>query len=277
LPLPRDHEEYLNKILNYWEYKTSKIERYRCDFERYEYEMGRLAEVTKTYTKGRIQYEAEDKGLFIAELIKHRTPPSQAGGEPGWQDQVEGPREHWICDGTSIFEFNYPLKQIIRRPLPPGMQGKQIAEGPLPFMFGAKAEQIKRRFWLRVVTPSDVKGEYWLEAIPRTMQDAQNFIAMKIIISEKDYLPKAMLMFHPNKARTTYLFKGRDTNWIKIPFARNPFVPVPPARDWTSVDAPLVRAAAGVTRQPPRNAVQVRPPFGPIRQAQNPRGRQPPR
>ena len=95
-------------------------------------------------------------------------------------------------------------------------------------MFGAKAEQIKRRFWLRVVTPRDVKGEYWLEAIPRTMQDAQNFIAMKIIISEDDFLPKAMLMFHPNKARTTYLFNSRETNWIKNPFARSPFVPVCP-------------------------------------------------
>ena len=273
LPLAPNHEKYLNDILNYWEHETSKIERYRCDFERYEYEMGQFGRVLKTYTTGKIQYESPDKGLFHAEVIKHRTPPKQPGGEPGLQPQVDGPREHWICDGTSIFEFNYPLKQIIKRPLPPGMQGKQIAEGPLPFMFGAKAVQIKRRFWLRVVTPPDMKGEYWLEAIPRTMQDAQNFSAMTIIISEKDYLPKAMLMVHPNKARTNYLFNERETNWIRNVFVRSKFVPVLPTREWKMVDALLERAAAGAPRQQPRNAIQVRPPFGPVRQSQNPRGR----
>jgi len=263
----------LNEILNFWEHETAKIERYRCNFERYEYEVGRLARIPKTYTTGKIQYDSPDKGLFHAEVIKHRTPPPQPGGEPGWQVQVEGPREHWICDGTSIFEFNYPLKQIIKRQLPPGMNGKQIAEGPLPFMFGAKAEQIKRRFWLRVVTPPDKKGEYWLEAIPRTMQDAQNFTAMTIIIAEKDYLPKAMLMVHPNKARTNYLFNDRETNWIRNVFARSKFVPTLPARDWKMVDAPVERAISIGPRQQPRNAIPVRPPFGPVRQARTP-GRQ---
>ena len=190
---------------------------------------------------------------------------------PCMQVQVEGPREHWIYDGTSSVEFNYLLKQIIRRPLPPDRKGKQIAEGPLPFMFGAKVEQIKRRFWLRVVTPPDKKGEYWLEAIPRTLQDSQNFSAMTIVISEKDFLPQAMLMLHPNKARTNYLFNHRETDWIKNMFARNPFVPVLPARDWKKFDAPAEGARVGA-RRPLRNAAQVRLPFG-IRQAQDPGNR----
>lgn len=277
-PLAPDHEKRLNEILNFWEHKTSAVERYRCNFRRYEYEMARLGKVWKTYTEGKIQYASPDKGLFKVEVIKHRTPPKQPGGEPGWQDQVGGPREHWICDGESIFEFNYPLKQIIVRPLPPGMKGKQIAEGPLPFMFGAKAAQIKRRFWVREVTPPNSEKEFHLQAIPRTLQDAQNFRELLIVIAEEDFLPQAMVLFHRNKAKTTYVFEDREMNWnttleaINI-FKRAFFEPVLPDRDWKKVAAPLEQAATRPPRQPTRGAA-VRPPFGPARQAQTPRGRQ---
>ncbi|HJN10254.1 MAG TPA: TIGR03009 domain-containing protein [Pirellulaceae bacterium] len=281
MPLTPDHEVYLNKILNYWEHKTSSVERYRCNFHRWEYEMARLGKVLKTYTEGKIQYASPDKGLFKAEVIKHRTPPKQPGGEPGWEDQVGGPREHWVCDGESIFEFNHSLKQLIVRPLPPGMKGKQIAEGPLPFMFGAKAAQIKRRFWVRVVTPPNTKKEYHLQAVPRTLQDAQNFRELLIVIAEKDFLPKAMVLLHLNNAKTSYEFQNREVNWnttledINI-FKRAFFAPALPARDWKKVVVPTEQAAAGPARQAARGAA-VRPPFGPVRQAQTPRGRQAPR
>jgi TIGR03009 family protein len=290
MPLTPDHEKYLNDILNYWEHKTSSVERYRCDFQRHEYEMTRRTTpnngmnyefVRKTYTEGRIQYAAPDKGLFKAEVIKHRTPPKQPGGPPVWEEQVGGPREHWICDGASIFEFNYPLKQLIVRPLPPDMKGKQIAEGPLPFMFGAKAAQIKRRFWVRVVTPPNTEKEYHLQAVPRTLQDAQNLKELLIVIAERDFLPKGMVMFHLNKAKTSYEFKNREVNWnttledVNI-FKRAFFAPALPARDWKKVVVPTEQAAAGPARQAARGAA-VRPPFGPVRQAQTPRGRQAPR
>ena len=71
------------------------------------------------------------------------------------------------------------------------MQGKAIVDGPLPFLFGAKADKIKARYWLRVITPSDAKGEYWLEAWPKSRYDSANFQRVEIILDEKDYLPKA--------------------------------------------------------------------------------------
>ena len=40
----------------------------------------------------------------------------------------------------------------------------------------AKAEEIKIRYWLQVITPSTSKGEYWLEAYPKTMADAGNLL-----------------------------------------------------------------------------------------------------
>ena len=67
-------------------------------------------------------------------------------------------------------------KQLIERKLPPEMQGKAIADGPLPFVFGAKADQLKRRYWMRDITPEeDIGKRIWLEAVPKLQQDAANF------------------------------------------------------------------------------------------------------
>ena len=286
IPLEPAHEKYLNEVLNFWEHKTTSIKRYRCNFQRHEYELVRRTTATnetaydfirKTYTEGKIQYASPDKGLFKAEVVKHRTPPKQPGGPEEWVDQVGGPLEHWVCDGQSIFDFNYSLKQLIVRPLPPEMKGKQITEGPLPFMFGAKAEQIKRRFWVHVVTPPNVKREYHLEAIPRTLQDARNFRALRIIISEADFLPKAMLMFHRNNSKTTFEFKDRDVNWNTTLadwtiFKRAFFAPTLPGRDWKKVVV-AVEGADKPAPAPPQNATTARPPFGPARQAQARRDR----
>ncbi len=295
IPLAPKHEKYLLEILKYWEHKTSSIERYRCNFKRYEYEMSRRVNqanqpvwefVNKTYTEGKIQYEAPDKGLFKAELIKHRVPPKQPGGQPGWQDQVGGPREHWVCDGSSIFEFNHSQKQLIVRPLPPGMKGKQIAEGPLPFMFGAKVDQIMRRFWVHVITPADAKNEYHLEAVPRTAQDAQNFRMLHIIIDGTDFLPKAMVMFHRNNAKTTFLFEDREVNWnttlemLQL-WKRDFYAPALPARDWKKVVVPVQQAVTHAPPGPVRPGVPTnangQPQYGPARQAQATGGRPAPR
>jgi len=290
MPLAPALEDHLNKVLNFWEFKTSKIERYRCNFKRYEYEMKRRNGagnqpiwefVNKTYTEGKIQYEAPDKGLFEAELIKHRTPPQEPGGPAGWQLQTDGHREHWVCDGQSVFEFNHSQKQLIVRPLPPGMKGKQIAEGPLPFMFGAKADQIKNRFWVHVITPPEAqkKKEFHLEAVPKTLQDAQNFRMLHIIIDGNDFLPKAMVLFHRNNAKTTFLFEDREVNWSTTlaeltGFRRKFFEPALPGRDWKKVVVPLNPAVNAARPQAPQN-VTSRPAFGPLRQAQTPRRQQP--
>ena len=58
--------------------------------------------------------------------------------------------------------------------LPPELQGKAIVDGPLPFLFGAKAETIKARYWIRVL-PETGNGKFWLEAVPKSRQDVQNF------------------------------------------------------------------------------------------------------
>src|SRR5262249_38160556 len=102
------------------------------------------------------------------------------------------------------------------RALPPEMRGRAIADGPLPFMFGAKAATIKARYWVHGL-PETGNDKYWLEAVPKTRQDAQNFSRVIIIIDKKDWLPDTLQVFAPNfnprtnPARQTYVFKDRKT------------------------------------------------------------------
>jgi len=273
VPLTREHEQYLDQILAYWEHSTSNVERYRSQFKRWEYEFARRGNqnfemVLKTYSEGDLKYAAPDKGFFKVNTIQHRVAPKVPGGQPEFHVQEGGPREHWVCDGKSIFQFDYNNLQLVQRTLPLEMQGQRISEGPLPFLFGAEAEKIKRRFWLRVITPAEVKNEYHLEAIPKTREDAQNFRAMHIIIAEVDFLPNAMVLFHRNNAKTTYVFENRETNWnvtlnrLNL-FHREFFEPALPGRDWKKIVEPLQAAPPAADQ-----GVTSRPNFGGARQAQ---------
>jgi len=220
-PLAEDHQKYLDDILKFWEQSSSDIKRYTCKFERWEYEpVFGPPDTYKTYSTGNIKYEAPDKGLFQVEKIRHYTPPKNKGEDPKYVTRPDDFGDHWICDGQSVFEFNYPKKQLIERQLPPDMRGQAIADGPLPFLFGAKADKIKERYWVRVVTPADAKGEYWLEAFPKSRSDAANFKKIEIIIDEKDFLPKAIQVFYPgydpksNPVRAVFMFAERKKNGL---------------------------------------------------------------
>jgi TIGR03009 family protein len=122
--------------------------------------------------------------------------------------------------GQSVFSHDPASKQQTQTVLPPEMRGKAIADGPLPFLFGADAEQIKQRYWIRPLPmPPDVKGEYWLEAFPKRREDAANYSKVHVIIDHKDFLPKGLVIFDrnfdpaSNPARSTFTFEQRESNW----------------------------------------------------------------
>jgi hypothetical protein len=64
-----------------------------------------------------------------------------------------------------------------------------------------------------------VKGEYWLEAYPKTRQDAANYQKVHVIIDQADFLPKGLVIFdrnfnaRSNPARQTFTFENREINW----------------------------------------------------------------
>lgn len=276
-PLPKEHQEYLDKVLNFWEFQASQVERYRCQFTRWEYDpisLPRHPEVAASVAKGNVQFAAPDKGLFKVDklwqvVIEHQgnlAMPAMSENKPQYKEQLEILGEHWVCDGKSVYQFDSLNKQLIKRELPPEMQGKQIAEGPLPFLFGAKANIIKERYWVRVKSPPPKAGHFWLEAIPKRREEAADYRQIDIVIDEKEFLPTALLLYERAGGRVTYEFASRERNWNMLPQMLNPFsqqffAPLPPA-GWKLVNERYQPNNPNGNSLPIGPAAQV-PPAGP--------------
>jgi len=288
IPLQKQHEEWVNNVLHYWEARSSKIKALSCKFTRWEYEPvfgpkladGRTPDPDAAFTiaEGEVKYVQPDKGKFqVLNLSRYVGPATMPGGQPQYAVQDASFAEHWVSDGKNVFEFDSRNKRVIQRELPPEMQGKAIADGPLPFLFGARAETIKARYWVRGL-PEGGNGKYWLEAVPKSRQDAQNFKAVTIVLDETSYLPELLLVLAPNydsktnPARTAYKLEQHDVTDDKLTpqqligklnfFKTQFYAPKLPGSDWKwvmqradgSTIVPGVRGALEATKPTkPRN------------------------
>ncbi|WP_425617394.1 TIGR03009 domain-containing protein [Anatilimnocola sp. NA78] len=228
-PLDPKVQAWVDDVLRFWEERSDKIKTLECNFQKWEYDpsympneaqrlqlAGKLHELPfRAYSAGTIKYASPDKGLFKVENLQ-----SIQLGKPGekhtYFTQPPENGEHWVCDGKRVYAFDSRSKQVIEQVLPPEMQGKALADGPLPFMFGARAETIKARYWIRPLQAEN-KGEYCLEAVPKSRQDAANFKMVQIVLDEKEYLPVRMQIFESafspqNPHRTAYMFDKRVVN-----------------------------------------------------------------
>ena len=98
------------------------------------------------------------------------------------------------------------------------MQGN-VAESPLPFIFGAEKKVIQERYWVRSATPEGVQDEYWLELYPKRIQDARTYSKIELVIARKDFLPSAMHLYSANydpargdETSTYFQFQDRELN-----------------------------------------------------------------
>jgi len=212
--LTPQQQAQMEMVLRAWEQRGSAVKTFECDFVRLEYDpvFGGADKPTHT-DQGQLKYAAPDKGLF------------EVTGEIVNGQVIKGQRaEKWITDGKSIFAYDFQHKQVVEHPLPPEMQGKNIVNGPIPFLFGAKADDLKRRFWIRIVTPPQVQGQTWLEVYPRYQHDAANYRCVEVILKNENMLPAAIQVHATNgKNRTVYNLGNPLVNDPLRIFKGNPF------------------------------------------------------
>ncbi len=211
--LDAQQQQYVDWVLKAWEQRSSQVKTFTCSFVRREYDevFGQGDEPTHT-DYGEIRYQAPDKGLF-------------------WVREPADRQERWVCDGNSVFEFNFVTKKLTEHELPPELRGRAIANSPLPFLFGATAESLRYRYFLRLVTPGDRQNEVWLQAYPKFREDAANFARAELILAGREMTPFALQLYLPNgKTRLSYVFHEVDVNVVLRNFLqRDPFRVTTPA------------------------------------------------
>ena len=227
-PLDPAHDKYVNELLEYWQQNSQRVEKYKCGFKRFEYDpviVGWRDPATRrlaahTIKWGEIRFAAPDRARYeTTKIVKFKQPPQEPGGEAAYEESNdEGAQERWVCDGKSIFDFEFSNKRLYETELPKELQGN-VAESPLPFIFGANKDQIIRRYWVRSVTPDGVDNEYWLEMFPKRIDDARTYSKLEVIIAREDFLPKAMHLYSPqydpskgNEASQYFMFENREVN-----------------------------------------------------------------
>jgi TIGR03009 family protein len=231
--LTESQQKLLDQILIKWEQQSDKVKTFKCTFTRWEYDPifgPKEQDFLKSEGYGEIKYKSPDQGRYQITKLQEWDPAK------GVLVAATVGLDHWVCDGKSIFEFDSKNKKLIERPLPPEMQGKAIADGPLPFIFGAKADQLKRRYWMRDVTPKDQIGKaIWLEAHPKFQQDAANFRSATVILNDSDCLPIGLRIFLPDgKNNTDYSFASSKVN-DPLAIIKGDFLPPMTPLTWTKV------------------------------------------
>jgi TIGR03009 family protein len=246
-------QQLLDQILKQWEKHSDRVKSFKCTFGVWEVNQA-FGPPENNYVltegQGEIKFKAPDQGTY---KIKSQV-------EWDAQKKAYVPRssellDHWVCNGKSIFEYNAQKRQVIERPLAPELQGKAIANGPLPFVFGAKADQLQRRYWMRDITPGDeVNNKIRLEAWPKFQQDAANFHHAIVILNHRDFMPDALRIVLPD-GRNTQDYKFENTV-VNNPLAilTGDFLPPLTPLGWTKV----IEQPASQQAPPPPASPQAR-------------------
>ncbi|MEZ6033595.1 MAG: hypothetical protein R3C17_10915 [Planctomycetaceae bacterium] len=195
----------LEQLLHDWAAASEKIDRLEGEHLRRVYDM--VYEVEKL-SQGRFYYQRPDNGRInitpveitkemLAQRAKDEVPnKKKKDGKPF--DLKADKDECWCCDGQRVYELDVALKEARVAQIPADMQGKNIMDSPLPFLFGMPPEKAKRRFDISLLRPIEPRsGRAYLHILPRDPQDAGNWASADVILDLKTFLPNAVQLVDP--------------------------------------------------------------------------------
>jgi TIGR03009 family protein len=238
--------------LKMWEQTSQQVENFNAEFTRLEYDavFGPGRDKHMIESTGTLSFSKPDKGSFKIDAIKRWTKKNAqdtSAAAPGeYLLQKDEVGEHWVCDGKAIYEYNHRDKQLVVTRIPETMRGQNISDGPLPFLFGAQADKLDERYWIR--TKESDPSQIWLEAYPKWQADAANYDSVDVMLDRKTMQPKALQVRLPGGQQWhVYVFDAEKTRtneknlgaWFTGLFSapRTPF-------GWTKVNAETIAPQA---------------------------------
>lgn len=212
------------QVLKDWELHTAKFVKLRGEFYRHKYDFTFGIEKCST---GKFAFEAPDKGYY--EIKPTEVKPGATSKKRGKNGQpltlqADQP-ERWVCTGKEVIRFDEQEKRYERVTIPPEKQGERIIDGPLPFLFGMKAERAKQRYQKIELLKKTDEREIWLRVVPRFREDATNWSEALIIIDRATYVPKAVQLIDPSGAESVHKFLNVEVNPKRGWFESDPFKP----------------------------------------------------
>ncbi|QGJ72396.1 Hypothetical protein PBC10988_41170 [Planctomycetales bacterium 10988] len=250
----------LDRILGAWEAQSSQIQNVSCVFTVWEDVPAYNKKIERT---GRMLYESPDRGAYEVQFEKVSNPET---GKDEWQSKKT--LDHWACDGEAVYRVLHHEETVMVHPLPENLKGESIRNGPLPFLFVAKARDLKQRYFLRPIRPEErAKGQVWLEVYPRYQQDAANFSRAEVILTEGQWLILGLKMYPPGGNTTiTHVFteykineNGGFIDSLKKAWGGNPYAPHP--RGYSKKVQPPAEAAMAERPEEEKAAPKPTMPF----------------
>lgn len=214
-------------LLSDWAGSSSQIKRLEGEHVRRVYD---TLFKTEKISDGRFYYVSPDKGRIDvtpvpvnqkmlaarnAKGAKVRRDPET--GRP-FQLQAEE-AQRWICDGLRVYDIKDGDKTAKVVQLPPNLQGVNIMNSPLPFLFGLPPEQAVKRFTLSLSQPF-AQGDKiaYLHAEPKLRQDGENWKSADVILDAADFLPLHVRLINPaGTQETVYSFTNMKKNSFRPP------------------------------------------------------------
>lgn len=216
LPPPDDYQitqeeaALLDQFLQKWEEFGRNIKKVACSVETQEKGGGLYGEDKNapplSHNFGEFKFIAPNKLLY------------HVLGEYVYEKEVDGKKKpeykkglgekKIVLDGKSFTEYDFKKRVALVTPIPEDQQNKDLTmDGPIPIFFIAKAENLKRRFYMKLITkPEKQDSEVWIEAWPRQAADGQSFQRIIILLRLSDLQPYYMRQYHTNGKSYTELW-----------------------------------------------------------------------
>lgn len=227
-------ERKLDELLSEWEVQSAQIKTldvtfYRKDVSKVvgdvEYYEGRalLQSPNLAVLDTKKIKLAQDEAKLFEEARKAVGPDGKWARDPNIipADRVSF-FDRIVCSGESIFHYDGAVRQIFEYPLAKNQQAAMMQQGPLPFLFNMKKEQVLQRYTMKLAQEDATK--YVVQVVPKEAMDRNAFKQAVIYLNKKTFLPDMLVLVESNdNMQLHYLVKLEPNKEIKAEnFHHNP-------------------------------------------------------
>lgn len=208
------------RVLEDWSRKSAAIERLEGEILRRTYD---TAFGVERIGEGYFYFEAPDKGRLDLDAYpitpKMRADRQKKGAKVRRKEGVpykleSDQREKWVCDGKRIISVEVEDKTATVGKLPEELRGRNIMNGPLPFLFGLPPADAVARFEIEMTRRPTQKNPFaWLKAKPKRSDDQREWREADVILDTRTGLPSHVRLIKPSETlEEVYRFSKLKVN-----------------------------------------------------------------